>query len=80
MKIFKKVTSEMALIDLKCIYLRVPCGWPLIAPPDGLADRGASSRQLAPSLKTFYKLEKKKIKKRGQKNPELFFFFKDGEI
>ena len=29
----KKVRSEMALIDLKCIYLRVPCGWPVIAPP-----------------------------------------------
>ena len=33
MKKVKKVTSEMAPIGLKSIYLRVPCGWPLIAPP-----------------------------------------------
>ena len=46
----------MALIDLKCIYLRVPCGWPLIAPPDGLADRRRikSAAQLAPSLKNMF--------------------------
>ena len=29
----KKVTSEMALIGLKSIYLRFPCGVPFIAPP-----------------------------------------------
>ena len=33
LKKVKKVTSEMALIGVKSIYPRVPCGWPFIAPP-----------------------------------------------
>ena len=34
----------MALIGLYCNNVRVPCGVPLIAPPDGVTDPGASRR------------------------------------